>query len=121
MITQHKRAKAPRDHPYADKDGWVKEHRLNAEKAVGKFLDLKHPVHHHNNELVICEDVFYHRLLHTRTDALRVCGNAKWRKCHFCKQYDDPNNLSITALSGIYHKECNNDYYHKRKNERKCQ
>jgi len=82
---------------------------IKAERALGKPLNsIKHPVHHHNNELVICENKIYHQFLHTRTDALTACGNANWRKCSYCKQYDDPKNLVIK--NHIYHKACANEY-----------
>lgn len=64
-------------HPRASK-GYVPEHVLIAEKALGRILERKHPVHHHdgnpaNNEssnLVICEDQAYHLLLHARMRAI---------------------------------------------------
>ena len=74
---------------------------------------------HHVNEirsdnwkenLVICQDCAYHKLLHRRARALKACGHANWRKCRFCKKYDDPENLSISGRT-IYHKECVNEYH----------
>lgn len=98
-------------------------HILIAEKALGYHLPSGVHVHHVNENtldnspgnLVVCPDAAYHMLLHRRTDALNACGNANWRKCGFCKQYDDPVNLSIKTrkVRGaetplVYHKHCNN-------------
>jgi hypothetical protein len=96
--------------------GYVYEHQMLAASALGKPLPEKAVVHHVNGDsrdnrpanLVICEDQAYHGLLHTRTRAYEACGNASWRKCKFCKQYDNPANLSITGgyRKTIYHKAC---------------
>ena len=61
------------DHPNAQR-GYVREHVLIVERALGKVLAPKHPVHHfdgdkHNNSnknLVVCEDQSYHMLLERR-------------------------------------------------------
>ena len=45
------------------------EHRLRAEKALGKPLPAKAIVHHHRGTmptLVICPDQAYHLLIHAR-------------------------------------------------------
>lgn len=87
------------------------------EKVLGKKLPLFSVVHHvdgdeannsHTN-LVICEDQRYHCLLHQRTDALKACGCASWRRCKFCGKYDAPNNLRICSYSyrdTVTHAEC---------------
>ena len=61
-------------HPRATSTGYVLEHRVIAERALGKFLPVDAIVHHvngngHDNRprnLVICENIAYHSLLHAR-------------------------------------------------------
>lgn len=108
-MIRHRKIYIP-DHPYAMAGGTVLESRLIAEKALGKFLNPKHPVHHHTDtQLVICENNGYHRIIHQRTRAYEACGHANWLKCKFCKQYDDPKNLRNNS-AGIYHNSCHYDY-----------
>jgi hypothetical protein len=110
-------------HPRADQRGYVSDHILTCEKALGKFLPEGTIPHHidgdkKNNDpgnLVLCQDREYHNLLHRREIALRKCGYPSWRKCWICKQYDDPNNLVIgkrqkNGSQKIYHRECRNQY-----------
>lgn len=71
------------DHPKADKNGYVLQHILIAEKALGKYLPEKVIVHHFdidpennaNTNLVICEDQAYHLLLHVRQRVLAAGGD----------------------------------------------
>ena len=105
-----KRHGHPRAHPVT---GYLLEHLLIAEKAYGGPLPLRAVVHHVNeakadnrhSNLVICEDLKYHNLLHQRTRALHAFGSVEARKCWICKTYDEPGNLAFTK-AGICHIEC---------------
>lgn len=109
------------EHPRSDFHGYVREPILIAEKALGKFLPEKAIMHHSNRKpsdnegsnLIICQDQAYHLLLHKRMRALKACGYANWRKCSYCKQYDDPENLYISPDGyTVYHRNC--QYQHQR-------
>ena len=71
-------------HPRANQRGYVYEHLLLAERALGRPIPLRHEVHHINEiksdnagrNLVICEDSDYHRLLHQRARDIR--GNSTY-------------------------------------------
>jgi len=110
------------NHPRADKKGYVPEQVLVCEKALGKYLPNKAIPHHVNGKrddnlpsnLVVCQDVVYHNLLHQRQRAFESCGHASWRKCVFCKKYDDPVNLSGNNRRS-YHKKCAKLYMLNRK------
>jgi hypothetical protein len=96
-------------------------HTVIVEKALGRSLKDAEQIHHwdenkKNNapeNLVLCPDTAYHALLHVRTKALDSCGNANFRKCFICKQYDDPKNMYHKKLNhkdgGSYrHRRCHN-------------
>lgn len=99
-----------------ERNGVVKlRHVLVAERALGKPLPSGAVVHHIDEDrsndaasnLVICPNAAYHQLLHVRMRALNACGHADWRKCHICKQYDEPKNLKFYKTSGnIVHAQC---------------
>lgn len=115
-------------HPIADADGYVMQHRLVAEKALGRVIEMKHPVHHVNRvrndnrpaNLVICESDAYHKLLHRRNLAFTATGNPLSAKCKFCKKWDLPiaGNMHVNSSSS-YHRACNATYYRKLKHHRK--
>ncbi len=101
-----------------------------AEKALGRLLPSGVVVHHANEDrldnrpenLVICTQ-WYHRLLHTRINACKACGNPNWRKCKFCKKYDDPQNMRIVETpykTVSEHRECHNEYQLRRYYARKA-
>ncbi|MCK4822276.1 HNH endonuclease [bacterium] len=112
------------NHPRSHVNGYVLEHILLAEKALGKSLPPKTDVHHadantennSNSNLVIWEGRSYHALLHRRTNALIACDHANWRKCLYCKEWDEPQNMYVNARYA-YHRNCKNEdqknRYHK--------
>ena len=110
-------------HPRADQRGYVSDHVLVCEKALGKYLPDEAIPHHvdenkKNNlssNLVVCQDREYHNLLHRRLRALRACGHANWRKCSFCQTWDHPENLVIAkrgknGSQKVYHADCRNEH-----------
>jgi hypothetical protein len=104
-------------HPRADRS-YVYEHILVVEMAMQKELAWPAEVHHVNEDiadnanpnLVACQDVGYHKLLHMRQRALDACGHADWRKCRFCPRYDAPANMIVNSAGrqspDYCHHEC---------------
>lgn len=90
------------NHPRATRGGYVFEHILVAERAIGRFLNDNERVHHvnenrqdnRNENLIVCDQAF-HMTLHRRMGAVKACGSPDWLKCPFCKQYDAPDNLRL--------------------------
>lgn len=106
------------EHPRANSVGYVREHVVIAERVLGKALPDKAEVHHvngdgtdnRNQNLVICQNNEYHKLLERRGRALATCGHANWRKCVHCKRYDDPQNGMYIKGPISVHRECRNRY-----------
>lgn len=106
---------AGRDHPRATKKGYVLQHVLVVERVLGKYLPVKAAVHHVNGDpgdnrpqnLVVCEDNIFHKFLHLRQKALEACGHPHWRRCGFCKKWDDPKNLRVRLRQTPHHPACN--------------
>ena len=117
------------DHNRA-RNGWVLEHLFVTEKVLGHALPKGAQIHHvdgdgtnnSNNNLVICQDQSYHKLLHMRIKAIESCGNPNFRKCLYCKIWDDPKNLAIyyskRTNKGAQHNKCRNEYQNLKRRER---
>jgi hypothetical protein len=102
------------EHARASVNGYVLEHLLVAERALGRPVPRKHPVHHFNEapsdnrpgNLVICQDAAYHQLLHIRARALREAGDPNRLKCKLCGNYDEPETMCIYAGESPRHRSC---------------
>lgn len=100
------------------------EHRVIAEKAVGHALPFSVQVHHRDenrrnntpNNLVICEDGAYHKLLHYRTAAYRATGSGNAKLCRYCRTWDQPENVRWPKHFPyqVYHKACAASYQRER-------
>lgn len=82
-------------------------YRIRAEEVLGHSLPPTAVVHHHDSEtLIICQDQAYHLLIHIRTKAYLACGNADWRKCIYCKQYDNPSRMKFYPRNKLERSSC---------------
>lgn len=104
-----------RGHKYFTINGKaIPEHRIIVEKAIGRKLKGDEVVHHMdenglnnaNTNLCVCPDNAYHKLLHQRINAVKACGNPNWRKCPYCKQYDNPLNMRGEKCGRYVHSIC---------------
>jgi hypothetical protein len=106
MNTGYRRVRVP--------GGRLLQHRLVAERVLGRPLPPDAVVHHVDGDrannapsnLVVCPSEKYHQLLHIRARALEACGHADWLKCQFCKEYSPPGEVYHREGRGGYHPAC---------------
>ena len=92
------------------------EHTIKAENVLGRKLKQNEIVHHldgnpknrSNNNLVIIERNM-HNYLHRRLRSFMAVGNVNYRRCRYCKVYDDPINM-MRYQDRIYHQKCERLY-----------
>lgn len=83
------------NHPRCNNYGAVRKYIILAEKALGKHLPSKSNIHHIdgntlnnlNSNLIICEDIGYHKLLHKRTRSYIATGNPDLSFCPQCNSW----------------------------------
>lgn len=90
------------------------EHILVAERAFGSPLPKGAIVHHvdedpSNNDpsnLVICENLAYHVLLHRRKRAYEATGDPNTRRCYLCGEHSDPLDMALAGKGHYCHRRC---------------
>ena len=89
--------------------GIIEQHVLIAEAALGHRLPTGAEVHHvdglrHDNSnvnLVICQDVSYHRLLHARARVVKAGGNPNTdKRCRVCAKCKPLEAFAYCARNG---------------------
>lgn len=98
---------------------------LVVEEILGHRLPKGAIVHHvnedesddRNENLVVCQDQGLHNIIHGRTNALKACGNARWKPCKFCHEYSAPI-LLVKNGTSHYHPVCGAEDQRKRKRSR---
>jgi hypothetical protein len=71
--------------------------------------------------LVVCPGEGYHKLLHLRMAAMAATGDPKKRKCAYCMEWDDVDNMRPFMASRHYHKRCAAAYQAGRRSRRETE
>ena len=112
---------------YAGTSSSAYEHRLIAERAIGKSLPKGAEVHHVNGDkkdnsrgnLVICQNRAEHMAIHYRQRALDAAGNADYVRCVYCNEWGPEDTMYVRRRprAGIEarHRSCHAEAERKRK------
>jgi hypothetical protein len=105
----------------SSKDEYVYTHRHEAEKMIGGPLPTGAVVHHcgpvsDNNNITVFSSASEHRIHHEQEIAFAKCGHRAWRKCKYCKTYDDLSNMEQKHQgSSCYHLKCRAEHFRNRR------
>lgn len=114
-------------HPNARSDGYVYEHVVLVSAALKKPIPKGAVCHHvntikddnRNDNLVLCNSVGYHSLLHQRKRAFEACGWAHWRRCDVCKEYGHEYTMYEREGKSSVHIICAKERANKRNKEKR--
>lgn len=81
-----------KDHPYANRDGYVLEHRLIMESIVGRYLTPEEIVHHRDKN----------RLNNTKENLFLFPDNASHLRFHSYKTWYDPEITEEKFMEEVY-------------------
>jgi hypothetical protein len=105
-----------KNHP-RQRNGYIYEHTMVMEQFLNRQLNDGEYVHHINNNgydnrienlLVVTSEE--HQLIHFTNKVIRESGTSYKRKCRFCKEYDDPSNMTHCKNEQFKHNNCENEY-----------
>lgn len=90
------------------------EHRVVVEGVIGMELPRAAVIHHVNGDgrdnrtgnLVVCQSMGYHRLLHRRQRSYDATGDPSRRFCRFCSSWDIAENLYVGPRNMTFHRAC---------------
>ena len=113
---------------YQNAGNGKRKHVVVAESALGREIPAGAIVHHidgngrnnTNDNLAIFPSESYHQLIHLRQRAFDACGHPEYRKCPFCKQWSDPQEMIVVGdvpkrNKRYCHRKCKSEYERNRK------
>jgi len=99
------------NHPFANKGGYLPEHRLILEKLLGKFIDpQKFHVHHidgvktnnSTNNLLLLSPLEHYRI----EKGWKIIDGIWWKTCGFCKRFLKTEGNFYKRTTGQYVSQC---------------